>query len=107
MRNWLHAEDTASAILHIVEHGEVNRIYNISGNYEASNKEVISKILKNYFGKPVSLEDYAQFNFVRMGEDVRYSLDDSALKSLGWQNCKQFDEELAKIVEHFKNKFVW
>lgn len=107
VRNWLHAEDTASAIFHIVEKGEKNKIYNVSGNYEDSNKEVISKVLNIYFGKEVSLEEYIQFNYVRMGEDVRYSLDDSAVRALGWKNSKIFDEELIKIVEYYKNKFVW
>jgi dTDP-glucose 4,6-dehydratase len=107
VRTWLHAEDTARAILHLVEKGERNRIYNLSGNYEASNKEVISKVLRCYFGKDVEMEQYVQLNFVRMGEDVRYSLDDSALRGLGWANSKDFDTELAVMVEHYKNRFVW
>jgi dTDP-glucose 4,6-dehydratase len=107
IRNWLHAEDTARAILHLVERGERNRIYNVSGNYEASNKEVISKVLHCYFGKKTEIEQYVQLNFVRMGEDVRYSLDDGAIRGLGWSNCKNFDTELALMVEHYKNKFVW
>src|SRR6266853_2008080 len=104
IRNWLHADDTASAIFHIVEHGERNRIYNISGNYEASNKEVIGKVLHHYFGEPVKLEDYVQLNYVRMGEDVRYSLDDSALRSLGWKNHKNFDDEVSIVLVVFPTK---
>jgi len=107
VRNWLHADDTASAMFHIVEHGERNRIYNISGNYEASNKEVISKVLHRYFGEPVKLEDYVQLNYVRMGEDVRYSLDDSALRNLGWKNHKNFDDEVSLVVDYYKDKFTW
>ncbi len=107
VRNWLHAEDTANAILHIIERGERNRIYNVSGNYEVTNKEIIAKVLKNYFGKDVSLDDHVQFNYVRMGEDVRYSLDDSAIRSLGWRVMKDFESELTKIVEHYKKTFVW
>lgn len=107
IRNWLHVEDTVSAILHIVEHGERNRIYNVSGNYEASNKEVIGKVLNAYFGKPVTMEDYVQFNYVRMGEDIRYSLDDSSVRTLGWKNAKSFDIEIKTVVEYYKNRFVW
>ena len=107
IRNWLHVEDTARAILHIVDHGERNRIYNVSGNFEATNKEVITKVLRCYFGKDVDLEQYAQFNYVRMGEDVRYSLDDGTIRSLGWQNQKDFSVELKIIVEHYKKNFVW
>jgi len=107
VRNWLHVEDTVSAILHIVERGERNRIYNVSGNYEASNKDVIAKVLNAYFGKPVELEKYVQFNYVRMGEDIRYSLDDSRLRALGWKNGKSFDIEIKAVVEYYKNRFVW
>jgi dTDP-glucose 4,6-dehydratase len=107
IRNWLHAEDTASAIIHIIEHGQRNAIYNASGNYEAPNKEVIARVLKIYFGKEVPLEEYVEFNYVRMGEDVRYSLDDSPIRSLGWRNVKEFAAELKEIVEHYKRTFVW
>lgn len=107
VRNWLHAEDTADAIFQIVEKGEKNKIYNVSGNYEDSNLKVISKVLNIYFDKKMSAEQYIQFNYVRMGEDIRYSLDDSAIRSLGWTNSKIFDDELVKIVEYYKNKFLW
>lgn len=107
IRNWLHAEDTARGIMHIIDHGARNRIYNISGNYEAPNREVIGKVLRCYFGREVALEEYTQLNYVRMGEDVRYSLDDSAIRGLGWTNTKDFDEEVRKIVEHYKSTFVW
>ena len=107
IRNWLHADDTADAILHIVEHGERNAIYNVSGNYEAPNREVIAKVLRCYFGKAVPLEEYVQFNYVRMGEDIRYSLDDSRLRGLGWNNAREFDKEVAMVVEYYKNKFTW
>jgi dTDP-glucose 4,6-dehydratase len=107
VRNWLHADDTVSAILHIVEHGERNALYNVSGNYEATNREVIGKVLRLYFGIEKPLEDHVQFNYVRMGEDVRYSLDDSRLRSLGWKNNKRFDEELKLMVDYYKNKFTW
>jgi dTDP-glucose 4,6-dehydratase len=107
VRNWLHVDDTTSAILHIIEHGERNCIYNVSGTFEATNKEIIAKVLRIYFGKDVTLEDYVQFNYVRMGEDVRYSLDDSLIRSLGWRNSKDFGTELTRIVEHYKSTFVW
>lgn len=107
VRNWLHVEDTVSAILHLAEQGERNHIYNVSGNYEAPNKEIVSKVLKAYFGRAEEIDKHVQFNFVRMGEDVRYSLDDSALRSLGWSNTKQFDIEIKAVVEYYKNRFIW
>lgn len=106
-RTWLHAEDTAEAVMQLAENGERNRVYNVSGQYEASNKTVVSKILRYYFDRDVPLEEYCEFNYVRMGEDVRYSLDDSAARAVGWQPERDFDTELARIVRHYREHFVW
>ncbi len=107
IRNWLHVEDTVAAIFHILEKGERNQIYNVSGNYEATNREVIEKVLRCYFGKAVDIAEHVQFNFVRMGEDVRYSLDDTPLRTLGWHNSRKIDEEIPAIVEHYRKRFIW
>lgn len=107
VRNWLHVDDTCRAILHILQKGELNRIYNIAGNYEAANKEVVGKVLNHHFGRKVELNGHVKFNYVRMGEDIRYSLDDTALRSLGWKNARRFDSEIGKIVANYKKRFVW
>ena len=107
VRSWLHVEDTCSAIFYLLANGKLNRIYNVAGNYEASNREVISKVLASYFKKKVRIEPYVKMNYVRMGEDVRYSLDDSSLRHLGWKNHKQFDREIKAIVHHYRSRFVW
>lgn len=104
-RTWLHVNDTAEAILKIIESRVVNEIFNISGNYEDSNLMVVRKILKLFNGH----EDVENFitELVRPGQDVRYAIDDSKLKSLGWEPKANFNEELAKIVEYYKENFVW
>jgi dTDP-glucose 4,6-dehydratase len=104
-RTWLHVSDTAEAVLRIIESGVKNDIFNISGNYEESNLVVVQKIM-NLFG---GITDYASHisDLQRAGQDVRYSIDDSKLKSLGWHPVANFDEELAVIVEYYKNNFVW
>jgi dTDP-glucose 4,6-dehydratase len=107
-RTWLHADDTARAVLHIIDNNVVNEIYNISGNIELPNYQVIQKILHLYFGNSMS---HQWQNFVmdsqRQGQDVRYSIDDSKLKALGWTPQADFDKELKSIVEHYRNNFVW
>ncbi|MCX5788590.1 MAG: GDP-mannose 4,6-dehydratase [Elusimicrobia bacterium] len=107
VRNWLHAEDTASAIMTVLEKGKINRVYNVSGNYEAPNREVIRQVLRHYFGRSVPLERYAKFEYVRQGEDVRYGVDDKPLRELGWSNRKHFEREIGAIVRYYKNKVVW
>ncbi len=105
-RTWLHVSDTAKAIIKIIESGTVNEIYNISGNHEDSNINVVKKIIKLYN----SSEDYDQFinyNVSRSGQDVRYSIDDEKLQSLGWKAEANFEAELSKIVSYYKRNFIW
>lgn len=106
-RNWLHVEDTAQALIAVIEKGSVGGIYNISGNAELSNKEVVAKVLKAYFGRPVPLAPHVRMAYVRQGEDIRYGVDDSALRALGWKNRKSFDAEIPKVVRYYKNEIVW
>lgn len=107
-RTWLHANDTANAVIKIIDSGVVNEIYNISGNIELPNREVIKKILRMYFNKDMD-EQWEDFIMPsqRQGQDVRYSIDDSKLKALGWTPQADFDQELAIIVEHYRKNFVW
>jgi cold shock CspA family protein len=51
--------------------------------------------------------EYIDTSISRKGQDVRYALDDSKLKNLGWEPKKQFDQELTNIVEYYKDKFIW
>jgi len=106
-RIWLHAKDTANAIIKIIETGAVNEIYNISSNFEQSNIDTVQKILKCYTEGEYNIEDYVDFTCERPGADLRYSVDDSKLRSLGWKPEVNFDEEIKEIVEYYKNNFIW
>jgi dTDP-glucose 4,6-dehydratase len=106
-RNWLHVEDMVEALLVIAEKGMPNKIYNIAGNHEVPNRKVVESVLRCYFGRKVPLEKYAKLQYIRQGEDVRYSIDDSATRALGWKNRRIFDREIPKIVAYYKNKIVW
>jgi dTDP-glucose 4,6-dehydratase len=107
VRNWLHAEDTANAVIKIIESGARNEIYNICGGFEQTNLETVKKILTVSGLDAASLDKYLDFSCNRPGQDVRYALDDTKIRSLGWKPMKQFDEELFKIVEYYKDRFVW
>lgn len=58
-------------------------------------------------GKYNDTMTYCDFGYIRQGQDVRYSLDDSKLKKCGWKPIKIFDEELLPVVEYYKSNFVW
>lgn len=107
IRNWLHAEDTALAVLTIIESGIKNEIYNVCGGFEQSNIDTVVSILKLYDINPNDALCHIDFNCDRKGQDVRYALDDSKLRKLGWKPTKIFSEELPNIVNHYKNTFIW
>jgi dTDP-glucose 4,6-dehydratase len=104
IRNWLHADDTASAVITVIEQNVQNEIYNVCGGFEQSNLDTVSKIL-TLLNKDI--EDSLDFSYNREGQDVRYALDDSKLKALGWEPKKVFDEELSSIINYYKHNFIW
>lgn len=107
IRNWLHAQDTADAVITIINAGVINEIYNICGGYEQSNYDTVNKIIFEFYDKNINIDDYLDMSFSRKGQDVRYALNDDKLRLLGWQPKKVFDEEIIKIVKFSKNKFIW
>jgi dTDP-glucose 4,6-dehydratase len=108
IRNWLHAADTAEAIIIIIESGVQNEIFNIAGGHEQSNLSTIKKVIQNYTGLSIfDVNEYIDTDYSRPGQDIRYALDDSKLKSLGWEPKKKFDSEIQKIVKYYKSKFIW
>ena len=106
IRNWLHAQDTTNAVINIINSGVKNEIYNIAGAFEQKNIITVNKIISGYLGE-VDNSLYIDASFDRKGQDVRYALDDTKLKNLGWAPTKQFDIELPQIIKHYKNKFIW
>lgn len=111
-RNWLHAEDTAQAVVKIIESGVINEIFNVAGGFEQKNKDTVLKIINSYFNgnydkEYIGYEEWLDLSFVREGQDVRYSVDDTKLRGLGWEPVKKFDEEIDKIVKHYKTIFRW
>lgn len=106
VRGWLHARDTARAVIHLIESGIKNEIYNISGNYYDTNLNVSKKIIKAFNGDH-EFDKYFDFSHSRKGQDVRYSVDDSKLKGTGWSPICNFDEELLSIVDFYKKNYIW
>jgi dTDP-glucose 4,6-dehydratase len=110
IRNWLHAQDTADAVMTIIKNMDahvVNNIYNIAGGFEQENIITVKKIIKEYFKKENYSSSYIDTSFDRKGQDVRYALNDDKLRLLGWKPKKVFDEELPLIVEYYKDRFIW
>jgi dTDP-glucose 4,6-dehydratase len=100
-RTWLHVGDTAAAVIAIIESGVQNNIFNISGNHEEQNIVIANKICELFGGGELDL------SITRPGQDVRYSINDDRLHSLGWRPLANFEDELVKIVDYYRRTFVW
>jgi dTDP-glucose 4,6-dehydratase len=108
IRNWLHAKDTARAVVKIIESGANNEIFNIAGGFEQSNLETVCKIIKEFHpGDENIYSNYINLNVHRPGQDVRYALNDSKIKALGWKPECIFDDEIKTIVKYYKENFMW
>lgn len=107
IRNWLHAEDTADAVVTIINSGVKNEIYNICGGFEQTNHDTVKSVLSCFGIDDKDHKKYMDFSWNRVGQDVRYAIDDSKLRSLGWSPTKIFHDEIKKTVEYYKNKFIW
>ena len=107
VRNWLHADDTAEAVLTLIDNEVVNEIYNVSGDFEQQNSETVRKIIKSFYGTDDNWENYVDYSYERKGQDVRYCLDDHKIRNLGWKPKRIFDNEIQSIVEYYKNNFIW
>ena len=108
IRNWLHAKDTAKAVLSVIDSGVENEIFNVAGGFEQSNIDTVKKIINSYFGEQIDdYEKYLNFEISRAGQDVRYGINDDKIKALGWKPEAIFDEEISHIVNYYKKVFVW
>lgn len=99
-RMWLHVEDTVDALLTLILTNS-RGIYNVSGNLEQTNLMTVTKILKQMNFTDEQIKQRLDLRFTREGQDYRYSVDDSKLKSLGWKCKRSFDEELSNIISWY------
>ena len=109
-RNWLHASDTANAVITLIEKGQVGEIYNVAGGFEQQNIDTVSTIVEVYYKAvldPEAIATHIDFSCNRPGQDVRYALDDSKIKALGWEPKADFNSVILSIVSYYKDKFIW
>jgi dTDP-glucose 4,6-dehydratase len=102
-RDWLHVSDHAGAIDHVLRYGEAGEAYNVPGDAELPNAEVV-RLLLEHLGKPWSLVRRVED---RPGHDRRYAMDGSKLRALGWQNRVRFEDGLAETVDWFRANQAW
>lgn len=104
VRDWLYVEDHCRAIDLVLERGTAGEVYNIGGNNEWANIDVVRLILKT-LGKPESLIAFVKD---RPGHDRRYAIDAAKVRSeVGWQPAHSFDDGLHSTVQWYLRNQSW
>jgi dTDP-D-glucose 4,6-dehydratase len=91
----------------IIDHGEINEIYNVAGGFEQANLDTVKKIIQAFHGTVDNWEKHVDLHARREGQDVRYALNDRKLKNLGWKPERDFDKEITMIVDELKKNIIW
>jgi dTDP-glucose 4,6-dehydratase len=104
VRDWLYVYDHCTAIWKVLTEAEPGRIYNVGGNNEKTNLEVVGLILER-LGKDKSLIKYVKD---RPGHDRRYAIDSSRIMTeLGWAPSVNFEDGMAKTIDWYLANEKW
>ena len=104
VRDWIHVTDHCDAVLAVLDRGKLGEVYNIGGECEKENIEIIQMILK-FLGKPESL---IRFVKDRPGHDRRYAMDISKIKSdLGWSPSVSFEDGMRDTLDWYQANAAW
>ena len=104
IRDWLYVEDHCTAIETVLAKGKPGDVYNIGGNCEKANIDIV-KIILVLTEKPQSLITYVQD---RPGHDRRYAIDNTKITTeLGWIPKYKFDSALAETIKWYSDNKSW
>ena len=111
IRDWLYVEDHAEALLLVVQRGAVGRTYNIGGENEARNIDLVRmlcSILDRLRPGARPYADLIRFVSDRPGHDLRYAIDPSRIREeLGWRPSVTLEQGLEKTVQWYLDNEDW
>lgn len=111
VRDWLFVEDHATALLAVVRNGALGESYNIGGNAEARNIDIVTRIcalMDEFVPEGAPHAELITHVTDRPGHDFRYAIDASKIKrELGWQPSVTLDEGLRRTVRWYLDNREW
>lgn len=102
-RDWIYVRDHCAAIHLLVDEGRPGETYNVGANAQLSNLGLTHKILAA-LGKD---ESWIEPVTDRPGHDLRYAVDSSKLRALGWEPAHSFDDWLADTIDWYRRREDW
>lgn len=104
VRDWLHVEDHCAAIDLVIHKGNIGEVYNVGGNNERTNIEIVKRILK-ILDKS---EELIRFVPDRLGHDRRYAIDSTKIQTkLGWMPKYSFEIGIEQTIQWYKHNQEW
>ena len=104
VRDWLHVSDHCSAIYTVLTHGDPGEVYNIGGNNERANIDIVRFIIQTLGAG----EDLIRFVKDRPGHDRRYAIDNAKITSqLGWSPAYTFEQGIAETIRWYQDNGDW
>lgn len=111
VRDWLYVEDHAKAIDLIFHEGKSGETYNVGGNHEMTNIDIVTTIIEVYkelTGKDVNKDDVITYVQDRSGHDLRYAIDSTKLQTeLGWSPEETFESGIKKTIQWYLDNKKW
>jgi dTDP-glucose 4,6-dehydratase len=104
VRDWIHVEDHARGILHVLEHGDDANVYNLGGGNPSTNLAITERLVA-LCGR--AFESHVRHVLDRQGHDRRYALDCAKARALGWQPRRRFEEGLEQTVAWYRQNERW
>lgn len=104
IRDWLHVEDHARGIMHVLECGETGQVYNVGGGNGRTNLEITQKLL-NGCGR--AMDTHVRHVADREGHDRRYAIDTAKSRELGWEPQVPFESGLRSTIEWYQQNEAW
>jgi dTDP-glucose 4,6-dehydratase len=104
IRDWLHVEDHAGAILHVLERGEPGHVYNVAGGSPHTNLE-LTRVLMRLCGR--AMDTHVNHVTDRAGHDRRYAVSAKKLHDLGWKPQVPFPDGIAQTVAWYRANESW
>ena len=112
VRDWLYVDDHAKGLYEVLLNGKVGETYNIGGNNEKQNIEVVNyicELLDDLLPKDIgSYKDQISYVKDRPGHDERYAINSEKIKrELGWTAEESFESGIQKTVKWYLDNFEW
>ncbi|MFA9430158.1 dTDP-glucose 4,6-dehydratase [Egicoccus sp. AB-alg2] len=103
VRDWTHVADNAAALWLVLTRGRRGEVYNVGAGNELSNRELTRRVLAHLDAGEDRIEHVPD----RPGHDLRYAIDSSRVRALGWRPARSFDEALAETIHWYRHNEAW